>query len=447
MKIVQKLILGFATVALLAGVVGYVGLMTFRNVGETFSELKGDIVPGAIKMTEMQVYADKIHLHLAEYIAGDEVELNEEIETALQKLLRSGKEYLMHETNINNERKEDAEKFMREIGKLNFLVTQVVDARKQQLKIKEKLDLVVGVLALQIKERKSTYIQELTALNEMQELSAKIGYLTTVYVMKGLEEERKDDEEIKGELRTTQQDLVRVGNTYLEREISIGSEEKRSAEELNAKIATLSSTSDELINLKDKELTLGEEFYPEYKILIGHLTNRKEKYMQELDDVTVAVSQAQDTSTNIIIIISLIIIVLAIVIGFLISRAIAVPIIRLKDAAVEIGKGNLDSEVKIKSNDEIGILGDSFNKMVADLKVSRIKLESYSKELEEQVRQRTEELEDSKVDLEKTVGERTKELKARLEELERFRKATIDREFRIKELQEEITTLKAQKKK
>jgi cytochrome c biogenesis protein ResB len=43
------------------------------------------------------------------------------------------------------------------------------------------------------------------------------------------------------------------------------------------------------------------------------------------------------------------------------------------------------------------------------------------------------------------VKERTKELQEKITELERFRKATIDREFRMRELQEEIEKLKGKK--
>ncbi|NQU19211.1 HAMP domain-containing protein [bacterium] len=446
MKISQKLILGFVIVAFLSGVVGYVGLMTFRNVGETFAKLKGDIVPGAIKMTEMQASVDRVYLYLEEYLTEGEAESKKEMEAAIQELLKGGKEHYEHEINIGDEERIDAQQFLNEIVTLNSLATQTVNARDRQVSVKEKLELVIYVLTEQIKEYKATHLQELAALTEMQELAAKIGYLTTVYVMGGIEEEKEEVEEVKKELRATQRELVKVGDGHLEREVNVGAEEKKAAEKLNAKIAAVNFASDELITLKDQELTQREEFYPVYEVLIKHLVGHKQECIQELDDATAAVSQVQATGTKLIIIISLIIIVLAIIIGFLISRAISAPIIKLKEAAVEIGKGNLDTEVEIKSNDEIGVLGDSFNKMVADLKVTRAKLESYSKELERQVKKRTKELEQAKVGLEKTVGEGTKELKARLEELERFRKATIDREFRMKELQEEIERLKAQKK-
>ena len=56
-----------------------------------------------------------------------------------------------------------------------------------------------------------------------------------------------------------------------------------------------------------------------------------------------------------------------------------------------------------------------------------------------------EELLKAREELEIKVEERTKELQTKLDELERFRKATIDREFRIEELQREIDRLKKEK--
>jgi len=47
--------------------------------------------------------------------------------------------------------------------------------------------------------------------------------------------------------------------------------------------------------------------------------------------------------------------------------------------------------------------------------------------------------------LENMVEERTKELNGKIKELERFRKATVEREFRMKELRDEIEKLKAEK--
>lgn len=71
---------------------------------------------------------------------------------------------------------------------------------------------------------------------------------------------------------------------------------------------------------------------------------------------------------NRILIISLAIAILATLIGLYISRSISRPLAKLRDAAAEIGKGNLNARIEIKSNDEVGQLADSFKKMTADLK-------------------------------------------------------------------------------
>ena len=54
----------------------------------------------------------------------------------------------------------------------------------------------------------------------------------------------------------------------------------------------------------------------------------------------------------------------------LISSLVNKPIERLISDVVEVGGGNLNKHIEIKSNDEIGILAAAFNKMVVNLKAS-----------------------------------------------------------------------------
>jgi PAS domain S-box-containing protein len=49
------------------------------------------------------------------------------------------------------------------------------------------------------------------------------------------------------------------------------------------------------------------------------------------------------------------------------AGSIANPIIQMKDAALKIGRGELDTRISIKSDDEVGILAQALNQMVADL--------------------------------------------------------------------------------
>ena len=88
---------------------------------------------------------------------------------------------------------------------------------------------------------------------------------------------------------------------------------------------------------------------------------------------------------------------LAILISFgailLLSEFISRPIAQLKQSALRIVGGDLNTSVRITSRDEIGELGDLFNQMTLRLRTSFRELENYRDHLEKLVRERTHELE------------------------------------------------------
>jgi PAS domain S-box-containing protein len=77
----------------------------------------------------------------------------------------------------------------------------------------------------------------------------------------------------------------------------------------------------------------------------------------------------------------LFVVLIAICIGLYIPYSISRPLTDLSLKANEIGMGNLDAKIKIRSKDEIGALAASFNKMTDDLRQSRdeiIKAKEYT---------------------------------------------------------------------
>ncbi len=62
--------------------------------------------------------------------------------------------------------------------------------------------------------------------------------------------------------------------------------------------------------------------------------------------------------------------------GLYLARGITVPIQLLAEGTREVAAGNLNYRVQVRADDEIGILVDSFNRMTADLKQSKTKLEA-----------------------------------------------------------------------
>ncbi len=82
----------------------------------------------------------------------------------------------------------------------------------------------------------------------------------------------------------------------------------------------------------------------------------------------------------------------SLVFSYILANSVIIPIKKLTEGAEEIGRGNLNHRIDIRTKDEIGHLAMTFNKMAQDLKESRAELEEYSKTLEKRVEARTEEL-------------------------------------------------------
>lgn len=144
---------------------------------------------------------------------------------------------------------------------------------------------------------------------------------------------------------------------------------------------------------------------------------------------------------------------IAILVVILVLKRITKPIVSLRNAALEIGKGKLETKIDIKTNDEIGELAQTFNQMAATLKefyrTLEGKVKERTKELEEarasleiKVKARTKELQELTERQEETIEKRTKEIKERMEELERFHRLAVGRELKMIEMKKELQRLK-----
>jgi HAMP domain-containing protein len=125
----------------------------------------------------------------------------------------------------------------------------------------------------------------------------------------------------------------------------------------------------------------------------------------------------------IIIFVGFAIIPVIIFLGMFLSRTITDPLLKLRNATIEIGKGKLETQIIVKTNDEIGDLAGAFNLMSQELNKSDTQLKEYSKNLENQ------------------VEKRTSDLNSKLNELKTFQKLTVDRELKMIELKKKIKEL------
>ena len=88
-----------------------------------------------------------------------------------------------------------------------------------------------------------------------------------------------------------------------------------------------------------------------------------------------------------------VLVLLAILLTLLLTRRLVAPIRELMRAAHAVSAGKLDVRVAATSNDELGLLTDTFNHMTQRLSESQAEVASYQRTLEDKVTQRTKELE------------------------------------------------------
>jgi two-component system nitrogen regulation sensor histidine kinase NtrY len=84
---------------------------------------------------------------------------------------------------------------------------------------------------------------------------------------------------------------------------------------------------------------------------------------------------------SILLIITLLIVFFAIWVGRYLAKGLTVPIYELAEGTHAVASGNLDYKIEGESNDEIGLLVKSFNRMTEDLKASKSRLEEANLDL------------------------------------------------------------------
>jgi len=110
--------------------------------------------------------------------------------------------------------------------------------------------------------------------------------------------------------------------------------------------------------------------------------NNISSYVQRYNQLKIQKNPVKTFYLITLVFITLLIIFAASWIGFRLAKSITVPIEKLAQATKEVSKGNLEVRVEDPASDELGILIDSFNQMISDLKESHKNIAQKTSELE-----------------------------------------------------------------
>jgi two-component system NtrC family sensor kinase len=84
---------------------------------------------------------------------------------------------------------------------------------------------------------------------------------------------------------------------------------------------------------------------------------------------------------NTSLLVCLVVLFIGVVVGFLLSKNITVPVLALRDAALKVGEGDRTQQVNSNGKDEIGELGRAFNKMVTALSLAEAERKAAQEQL------------------------------------------------------------------
>ena len=108
---------------------------------------------------------------------------------------------------------------------------------------------------------------------------------------------------------------------------------------------------------------------------VADLTQRLARAAEDYRQTKALESPIQRSYYLVLILVTVLVVFSTVWVGLALARRITVPIQMLAEGTREISAGHLDYRVDVDTDDEIGILVDSFNQMTRDLKMSTRELE------------------------------------------------------------------------
>ncbi|MBU1163584.1 MAG: MCP four helix bundle domain-containing protein, partial [Proteobacteria bacterium] len=197
-------------------------------------------------------------------------------------------------------------------------------------------------------------IPSLVSILQIESAARQASIKAIEYSIRGDERDRKKTEEALVKMDTRLDALKKAESREGIIDIA-GSHEAAAIKKIEHMVAMFKKDLNEFITLKDKGASIEELFEKEAiahnarKDLINLLYDQIDYQHEELNQAMEIINRHIMNGFRNILLMSFTVVFLAIVIGFFAARSISIPIIKLKNAAAEFGRGKLDTRIDIKS--------------------------------------------------------------------------------------------------
>jgi PAS domain S-box-containing protein len=391
MKIANKLIYSYVVIAIMVCLVGFFGLTATRQIVKSFEGGEDHFRAIVAAANEVSSYVKRAESHLMLYLAlNDEADKEKYLKRldALQKEIsflygkvkvpearkildeiKSGKEKLIpigdsllkaYEADIRRTKRFDfglhkeliqqfhnVISFIREHGtdladfETDFLNRQEAISTANELSSNSKraeADLML-YLALHDEKNMALYFERLKSLQkQIAELDRRVRTVEARIILDKIKSKAKE--------------FISVGDVLLK---------TYESDMQKTRIFKFDHHRELVRKLNDVASEIRENGIELAKLNLDLETESKE----------LAMKNALVLERNIIVVI-IAAFIISLLLGYFISKAISNPIIKLKAAAMEIGRGKLETNIEIKSRDEIEDLAKSFKTMTEDLQKTTV---------------------------------------------------------------------------
>jgi len=215
-------------------------------------------------------------------------------------------------------------------------------------------------------------------------------------------------------------DNIAVVEGELERfdELNLNKEEQEGVTELQTVLSQIIPNIKEILVVNDYLQTNAREHEDKRAQIDDILDDEFEIFTRsDLEDAKKTGQKMVQTAVTVTLILVLTGFIDVFVFSAAITNTITTPITKLKNAIIEIGKGNFDTKIEFETEDEIGELANCFNKMTKDLKETTTSIAEMNTEIS--MRKKAQDsLQKTRNELELRVEQRTAELAQANKELE-----------------------------